>query len=44
MVVVEFLAAFYGFAILYACVYLGCQRIADWLEQRTAPAEHRGRA
>jgi len=42
MAVVEIVAAFYGFVLLYAALYLGCQHIADWLERRTAPG-HRAR-
>jgi hypothetical protein len=29
----ELLAAFYGFVVAYACLYLGCQWLADRIDQ-----------
>ena len=37
----EVLAAFYGLVTAYALTYLGCQWIADRLDQRTAPEDQR---
>ena len=42
MRVLEYLAAFYGFVTAYSVLYLAGQWIGDWLEQRTAPEQHRG--